>query len=216
MEPQTNESQSVIEPLKKVTPLSRYLALVLFITLPFLGGWIGYHYAPEKLVVNEVLIDSSDWSLPEKNVELPKDEERNNVIEEPKSIDSIPNIYASTSYRTVAVLHNPYYPDETKYDTVVIVAQRGINDYSCGGKYVPSKCYIFLESSYAETETPKFVGIWTDGAINPKTLRFISPNEILIDTGFNDACINVKATSIYNLNTGSSTIESYEDLSSDC
>ncbi len=45
MEPQINESQSVIEPLKKVTPLSKYLAMVLFIILPFLGGWIGWEVA---------------------------------------------------------------------------------------------------------------------------------------------------------------------------
>lgn len=36
--------------LHQVTPLSKYLAMTLFIILPFLGGWIGYMYAPEKLV----------------------------------------------------------------------------------------------------------------------------------------------------------------------
>lgn len=41
------ESKSV---LHSVTPLSKYLALALFIILPFIGGWIGYRYAPEKIV----------------------------------------------------------------------------------------------------------------------------------------------------------------------
>lgn len=36
--------------LHQVTPLSKYLAMALFIVLPFIGGWIGYTYAPEKLV----------------------------------------------------------------------------------------------------------------------------------------------------------------------
>jgi hypothetical protein len=54
MQPQINESQSVIEPLKKVTPLSKYLAMVLFVILPFLGGLIGYTYAPEKVVEVEM------------------------------------------------------------------------------------------------------------------------------------------------------------------
>jgi dipeptidyl aminopeptidase/acylaminoacyl peptidase len=34
--------ESIIAPLKKVTPLSKYLALVVFIALPFLGGFLGY------------------------------------------------------------------------------------------------------------------------------------------------------------------------------
>lgn len=34
----------------RVTPLSKYLAMVLFIILPFLGGWIGYSLAPERVV----------------------------------------------------------------------------------------------------------------------------------------------------------------------
>lgn len=37
-------------PLLKVTPLSKYLAMALFIVMPFVGGWIGYRYAPEKIV----------------------------------------------------------------------------------------------------------------------------------------------------------------------
>jgi hypothetical protein len=33
-----------------VTPLSQVLARVLFVVLPFAGFWIGYHYAPDKIV----------------------------------------------------------------------------------------------------------------------------------------------------------------------
>ncbi len=42
--------------LKKVTPLSKYLALALFIILPFLGGYIGYVLAPEKIVEVEQVV----------------------------------------------------------------------------------------------------------------------------------------------------------------
>jgi len=35
--------------LMKVTPLSKYLALILFIVMPFIGGYIGYVYAPVKV-----------------------------------------------------------------------------------------------------------------------------------------------------------------------
>jgi hypothetical protein len=50
MEPPQNEVQSVIAPLKKVTPLSKYLAMALFVVLPFLGAYVGYTIAPEKVV----------------------------------------------------------------------------------------------------------------------------------------------------------------------
>lgn len=50
MEPQTTVTESVIEPLKKVTPLSKYLAMILFILMPFLGGYVGYQLAPERVM----------------------------------------------------------------------------------------------------------------------------------------------------------------------
>jgi hypothetical protein len=60
MEPeQTNpamESQDKFESLKKVTSLSKYLAMLLFIIMPFIGGWIGYTYAPVKIVEIEKIV----------------------------------------------------------------------------------------------------------------------------------------------------------------
>jgi hypothetical protein len=47
---QETAEKDVLSPLREVTPLSKYLALVLFAILPFLGGYIGYTYAPEKIV----------------------------------------------------------------------------------------------------------------------------------------------------------------------
>lgn len=54
MQPETNQTEGYFASLKKVTPLSKYLALVLFIILPFLGGWIGYSYAPVKEMSVEI------------------------------------------------------------------------------------------------------------------------------------------------------------------
>lgn len=34
--------------LHKVTPLSKYLAMGLFVILPFVGGWVGYQFALQK------------------------------------------------------------------------------------------------------------------------------------------------------------------------
>lgn len=50
------EQPKRFDQLYKVTPLSKYLAMVLFIIMPFIGGWIGYRYMPEKVVEIEKLI----------------------------------------------------------------------------------------------------------------------------------------------------------------
>lgn len=42
--------------LHEVTPLSKYLAMFIFITLPFFAGWVGYQLAPEKVVEIEKII----------------------------------------------------------------------------------------------------------------------------------------------------------------
>lgn len=48
--------QNTIQPERKhndlstVTPLSKVLAMLLFIFMPFVGGWVGYTYAPEKII----------------------------------------------------------------------------------------------------------------------------------------------------------------------
>lgn len=47
----------------KVTPLSKYLTMTLFVLLPFIGGWVGHKYAPEKVmevekvIVKEVVVE---------------------------------------------------------------------------------------------------------------------------------------------------------------
>ena len=56
MESEINEGEGRLAPLKKVTPLSKYLAMVLFILMPFIGGWVGYTYAPDKIVEVEKVV----------------------------------------------------------------------------------------------------------------------------------------------------------------
>ena len=51
------ETSTVIEekhPVFQVTKTSKYFALLLFVLLPFIGGWIGYQYAPDKVKVVEI------------------------------------------------------------------------------------------------------------------------------------------------------------------
>lgn len=51
---QTSESsvaaqQQTVHPVNQVTTFSKYLALGLFVLLPFIGGYVGYRLAPEKV-----------------------------------------------------------------------------------------------------------------------------------------------------------------------
>jgi hypothetical protein len=59
MEPENlNQEEVQVEQksqLHQVTTLSKYLAMALFVILPFLSGYIGYVYAPEKVVEKEVI-----------------------------------------------------------------------------------------------------------------------------------------------------------------
>ncbi|MES2966867.1 MAG: hypothetical protein V4668_03700 [Patescibacteria group bacterium] len=65
MNPNNNEIVSTLpedslgkqpHPVNQITPVSKYLALALFIILPFLGAYIGYQLAPERVV--EVLVEN--------------------------------------------------------------------------------------------------------------------------------------------------------------
>ncbi len=88
MEPQINESQSVIAPLKKVTPVSKYLAMALFIILPFLGAWIGYISGKE---------DSND-----------KSDYISESIKQQKFIDFLPTAIGPETVGLVGIIDNEY------------------------------------------------------------------------------------------------------------
>jgi hypothetical protein len=70
MEPEITESEGYLAPLNKVTPLSKYLAMILFIGSPFLGGWIGYEYAQGATAVAlPIMIVDEDDHQPQNHVE---------------------------------------------------------------------------------------------------------------------------------------------------
>lgn len=65
---ESQEEVSETSNLHKVTPLSKYLSMVLFVSMPFIGGWIGYTYAPEKVVeVERVVVEEVEKEI---NIEM--------------------------------------------------------------------------------------------------------------------------------------------------
>jgi hypothetical protein len=61
------EKKSGLAQLKEVTPVSKVLATIILIVLPFLGGWIGYTYAPEKLIEVEKVVERTSPKGESKN-----------------------------------------------------------------------------------------------------------------------------------------------------
>ncbi len=58
-------------PVNQVTPLSKYLAMVIFIALPFVGGYIGYQLAPERVIeipVSQTLVPTQENIQPSNSV----------------------------------------------------------------------------------------------------------------------------------------------------
>ncbi len=204
-----NQQENFLSAGNKVVTSLKYLAMTLFILMPFIGGWIGYKYAPEKVVeVEKVVIKeiSKADSNPTEVTNIPTDIEGTEIL----------SAYDSSKYRVVTVVQNPFFElEESNYSSLVVVAQRGSNDYRCGGKGFASPCYIFLEANESETETPKYVGPWYYGTIKPETIKFVSPTELSISVAEAIVCSSYKAEWKFDLNTGSSTRVSFEEFS-DC
>lgn len=79
--PQANE---LLTRLNTVTPFSKYLAMTLFVALPFLGGWIGYVFSTVKVGVVERVIEIE-----------PKETAQQEVVPE----DDMEQLVRSMSYR---------------------------------------------------------------------------------------------------------------------
>ncbi len=67
MENTTPEIETIKSPLYTKTPLSKYMAMALFVLLPFVGGWIGYTYSQETMDTMEITTNSNEWNLPQNN-----------------------------------------------------------------------------------------------------------------------------------------------------
>jgi hypothetical protein len=203
MEPEGIEASQVrLTAWNQVTPLSKYLAMALFVMMPFIGGWIGYKFAPERIIEIPVYLKTP--------VETDKTQKVNPVSATvPKILNDISDAYASSTYRVVTVVRIPYEFREGNYESLVIATPRLENDYTCGGKFT-EKCYLFLES-FPGVES-KFVGTWYGGwpTLDPETIKFISTSTIEFSASGGSHGESVSALWRYNLVTASSSLISEE------
>lgn len=69
---ENSQQQSSFNQLTKITPLSKYLALLLFISLPFIGAYVGYQSAPEKVVEKVMAVESEEDLIKNKDFVIDK------------------------------------------------------------------------------------------------------------------------------------------------
>lgn len=90
MEPEINMPEprykEIIKPLCQVTPLSKYFAMILFIALPFVGGYVGYHFAPVKVVEVERVVDENQKKQSEMGVNVNAESDSTDISSQIKSI----------------------------------------------------------------------------------------------------------------------------------
>lgn len=128
---QVTEEQVQENVMFKVTPFSKYLALALFVALPFIGGWIGYQYAPEKIVevervvTEEASTDVNDWALPSNTPRNDTQNSLNNQVEDRQlftisssSLKAGWDTYRSERYNFEMSFPSYFNVSENEYDQV--------------------------------------------------------------------------------------------------
>lgn len=137
-----------------VTPFSKYLALALFVTLPFVGFWLGYKYAPEKVVEVEGVVEreSELENSAEKVIEVERAAERGSEFEDSAEL----NNFESDEKKSISdvILH----PECSEKNPPQITSNKtsGVLDF-CGNKtefsareFKDEGFILFVETSIGE------------------------------------------------------------------
>lgn len=179
--------------LNTVTPLSKYLAMALFIILPFVGGWIGYTYAPEKVAEKEQIIEKK---VEVEKVVLPKIIIENQTSDENTPLDELEGYLKeySTEASVRLILEKDYKFDSATYPACSFKLQ----DTETG------EVIINLQQAYwnhiGETGPISNSG---SGSVSLIATRYISTDtgKVFFSTGIPESgsCCN---TTVYDVQTG--------------
>lgn len=157
---QTNQVTQTSQ-LHQVTPLSKYLAMALFIILPFLGGWIGYMFAPEKVVEVEIV----------RYVEEESHSQSSEQGNENQFISIGGDYYVSKSH-------------STDKDKIFYKNNYFLGTTSPDGKYVQKEHIVYVEIPEADLDTFEVDGNHSSYAMDKNNVYFFwrtpfesSPND---------------------------------------
>lgn len=174
-----------LAPLKCVTPLSKYLAVTLFIILPFLGGWIGYTYAPERVVEVEKRVEVEKFinqknSIPDRpGLEKPTSafDEYRIILSRYKNGQTQVDENAKIS-RFVAIANNGSI--EKIYTTPTGLILGNCNEYYCRifGTWIDSERFIFAEFAETASHGDKPINVHTLDMNNQSIVRSATEEEM--------------------------------------
>jgi hypothetical protein len=119
---QPDEKQ--VNTLYRVTPLSKYFAMLLFVLLPFVGGWVGYISAPEKIIEVEKIIVK----------EIPTDTEVASGLEDLMIVQNNSVPLASFEDKEIGIGFN--YPEA--WGTITVSTEAG----TCPPTYADDPCQL--------------------------------------------------------------------------
>lgn len=113
--PEPTRTPQKFESLRTITPVSKYLAMALFIILPFIGGFVGYVNAPvtippvpETIIVKEKVVTKDDLDLKSYILQDGKD-----LVEKSKNLHEIDQ---NEVFRVGAEIKSylSYWPDDAE------------------------------------------------------------------------------------------------------
>ncbi len=120
---QRQKTNRVFPELHQVSSLSKYFAILLFIALPFVGGWIGYQYAPFKIIEIEL----------EQSIRTPS--EQNQALESFQSVGTSSSMHITT-YESKELGIAFEYP--SSWGGIYIIQSQG----TCSDDYTADDCRI--------------------------------------------------------------------------
>lgn len=157
--PQQNENlvqkESMLAPLQKVTPLSKYLAVAVFIALPFIGGLVGYALAPDEIkeIESVVLVEKKSASLEDIT-------SRNNVQESVASENNIPEQIVSLPIIAEIPSDWESYTDSElgfsiKHPSGIYPSKGSLSETQTGLSFIPDAVMLFIDKDKTREEIYK-------------------------------------------------------------
>ncbi len=114
----TADSCPWYQPLCKVTPVSKYLAMAIFILMPFVGGYIGYQLAPEKVVEVPVTVMQNKMPATEVSMDTPNktDSDSLQIISCDQGTENIEDLSSSS----IKAVYDSYKGGEGNYNNAAL------------------------------------------------------------------------------------------------
>lgn len=184
----------------------KLLSIILAIAFLLLGGYVIFDTYKQEPIAPQVQVAQKTV----KNVE-----QKAPQINLPEG--ELEKDYLTSKFRVIGVFQKPAQPaDVDDYKLVdkvqlVVATEKATetgdsaeNDSGCGSLYTQPTCYFFIEPLYiAGAPSPKFVGqLKSQGAFDPKSLVFKSPDIVEFQTSDGDGPGGFTARWSLNLNTG--------------